>query len=531
MTSRRDFIRTTALGLGSAALLGRGASVARPETSTPARTGGVLLKGPLFNQDSTEFYYTRTAEQVSGEAVDAWVDSLDQAGVGTLVSNVNAMKANYASRVWEPDWSGYDPKGPDDQPVLKYDVESGVAGTRRRLESCKRLADLGINFHERAFARCRSHGIGCWASIRMNDLHDCHLTDSALLSSFYKEQRAAGKVRVPYRFSSWPDRALDWARPEVRDHYLKLVKEVLGFQGLEGLELDWMRFGWHFQIGRELEGGEILTQWLAQVRKLCQERPAAAGGPVRLGCRVPSTPETARMLGMDGARWARSGLIDLLVPTPFWGTCEFNMPTRTWRQLLDGTGCALAGGLEIRYQPWPGAAAPLMSPELALGAAAAVLAGGADFVYLFNYFADMHLGGHWTKQQYDRTLAAMHSLPELDKLPRRHAVTYRDIVAPGEPYSPPLPAGGDRCTFRLQTGPKPSGGKVELLLELEAPAQGELVAPQARVNSVMCAAPAHEGKAVFLYPVPPEALAEEETVVEVTGSGMRIVRVEVAVSP
>ena len=31
--------------------------------------------------------------------------------------------------------------------------------------------ELGINFHQRALARCRERGIGAWVSIRMNDLH------------------------------------------------------------------------------------------------------------------------------------------------------------------------------------------------------------------------------------------------------------------------------------------------------------------------------------------------------------------------
>ena len=188
------------------------------------------MNGPLFNEDSTEFFYTHRADEMSGEAVDAYVDGLAEAGVGALFSNVCAMRANYAGQAWEPDWFGYDPEGPDDQPLLRYEPENGVAGTRRRLDSVKRLADLGVNFHARAFARCRTHGLGAWASVRMNDLHDCHLEDSPLLSTFYKQERAAGHVRVPYRYTGWNDRALDWARPEVRQHYMKLIVELLETQ-------------------------------------------------------------------------------------------------------------------------------------------------------------------------------------------------------------------------------------------------------------------------------------------------------------
>ena len=39
-------------------------------------------------------------------------------------------------------------------------------------------------------ARCRLRGISPWVSVRMNDVHDCFLTDGSLLSPFFKDQRA-----------------------------------------------------------------------------------------------------------------------------------------------------------------------------------------------------------------------------------------------------------------------------------------------------------------------------------------------------
>jgi len=525
---RRDFLKTTLLG--TAALVGGSSFHALAAPQPPARPGGTPLKGPIFNQDDSEFFSVRPPSEMTGEAVDAWVDSLAAAGVGTLMSCVCAARADYASRAWEPRWLGYDPQGPDDQPVLAHLPKDSIKATRRWIESEKALADAGINFHERAFARCKKRGIGAWASIRMNDLHDCNLPDSPLLSTFYKDQRDRGLIRVPYRLSGWPERALDWGRQDVRDYTMKLVREVLSFRGIEGLELDWMRFGWHFRIGRELEGGEILTEWIGQVRRLCNEAAAREGHPVRLGCRVPSNPETARLLGMDGVQWARKGLVDLLVPTPFWATCEFNMPIREWKRLLEGTKCALAGGLEIRYQPWPGANATAMTPELAVGAAMAVLAGGADHVYLFNYFAKGHLDNLWSHEGFNHTLAAMRGIEALNPLPRRHAITYRDIVAPGEPSGHLLPAAPGLGIFRLQTGPKPNGRKVQLLLELEADGEREPAAPNVRVNATPCPDPERQGKCVLLYTVPPEALTDGQTVVETTNAGSRIVRVELAIA-
>jgi len=116
---------------------------------------------------------------------------------------------------------------------------------------------------------------------------------------------------MPARSGNRTDRALDWAHAEVREHYYELIREALEIFDLDGLELDWMRFGYFFGIGRELEGGNILTQFVAEVRRAMAKAAKKWRHPVELGVRVPSTPETARQLGLDGAAWARAGLIDL----------------------------------------------------------------------------------------------------------------------------------------------------------------------------------------------------------------------------
>jgi hypothetical protein len=115
----------------------------------------------------------------------------------------------------------------------------------------------------------------------------------------------------------------------------------------------------------------------------------------------------------------------------------------------------------------------------------------------------------------------------LNQLPRRHAVTYRDVLAPGETPDQPLPATGALCTFRLQTGPKPVGRKVEALVEL----QSEAPPPSLRINGALCDSPKVENGKVLVYAVPGEALADRCHVLEVmSDSPVTIVRVEFAVS-
>lgn len=494
------------------------------------------INGPIYNQDSSEFFFTHSAEQVSGEAVDAYIDRLAVAGVGTFASCGNAQRANYASEVWERDWHGYDPEGPDDQPVLKHALKEQIVPFRHRLDSAKRLAEMGVDFHQRALARCRHHGMGAWMSMRMNDVHGCMEEDSPLLSTFFKEQRAANQLRTQYRDTSWADRSLDWERPEVQEHYFKLVVEQLERFDMDGLELDWMRFGYHFRPGRELEGGRVITDWMRRVRAECAAAGERRGRSIMLGVRVPSRPETARKLGMDAMAWAKEGLVDLVVPTPFWATCEFDMPMQEWRNLL-GDRVRLAGGLEIRYEPVPNGPATMMTPELATGAALSVLHGGADQVYLFNYFPSGHsLTKDWGAETIDRVFRAMADETTLANQSRRHGVTFRDVRAPGEPLDNALPAtdlqvdmpSPSGCALRINTGTKPIDRVVELHLEFEK----DGIAPsklRVHVNGQQCALKQSGEDGVATYDIPCDLMEDESQVVDVIGGGARaftIVRAE-----
>jgi len=501
------------------------------------------IQGPIFNQDSSEFFFTHGADEISAGAVDAYIDKLVAAGVGTFVSCLNAMRANSASKVWETDWHGYDPAGADNQPVLRHLSAASLPGTRKRLDSAKRLAEMGVDFHTQALARCRHHGMGAWISVRMNDVHDCVAVDSPLLSTFFKAQREAKNLRAPHRHAGWwPAHGLEWERPEVQAHYFQFVQEQLASRDIDGLELDWMRFVFHFRPGRELAGGRAITAWMQRVRVECAKAAQRLGHPVMLGVRVPSRPETARRCGLDGVAWACSGLIDLLVPTPFWATTDFDIPMVEWRRLVTGTEVRLAGGLEIRYQPVPNGPATMMTPELAAGAAMNGLHGGADAVYLFNYFPSGHsLAKDWGWVNIKAVFRAMQTAVNLERLARTHAITFHDVRAPGEAANAALPGVDTRqdfqwppgCAFRVQSGPKPGGHRrVELLLELAAaPAASSEI--QVYLNSQLLTLNGTTPEKIMRYPVSTLSIEDEAQVVElVAGPDVKfqVLRVELSFS-
>lgn len=492
-----------------------------------------MKPGPIFNQDCTEFFVVNPPDKISGETVDVFVDSLAAAGVAALFSNINAQRANYDSAVRETYWYGYDPTGPDEQPYFVGYPKERLPVARPMIDAMLALVKQGVDFHARAIARCHAHGMEGWISLRMNDVHDVELSASPQLNTVWKTHPEWR--RVPYRFERAFDRQLDYARPEVRAHYWVLIEEVLNRYDLDGLELDFMRFPYYFRIGHELEGGRILTAWLREVRALCAA--ARLGHPVKLAVRVPAEPETARQMGLDGADWAHEGLIDLLVATPFWETTDTALPIRLWRRLLEGTQVTLAAGLEILVRPYWEGSLSYQTPETSTGNALAALYEGADRAYLFNHFCDMpgQRTGMWNKADAERVFRAMSSVATLDRLSRRHVVTYRDTQAPGEVGNKLLPATGKLAIFRLHTGPRPAGRKVQVVLgfENESPRPALFKPPAVRVHAVLCPGIAQVQGTNAVYDVPGEALGDEIHTVEVEstdGQPFKIVWVEMSVA-
>ena len=495
--------------------------------------------GIALNEDNSHFFSTRAGKPLIAETVDALVDQYAGTQVTHLLFSPNSMRTSYGSRVWDPIWRGYDPDGPDDQPLLASLTPEGRVGARKWIHTAWALDRAGIDVYTRWIDRARQHGISPWLSMRMNDVHCVDDERSYIHSEFWREHPELR--RVPYRFDAWPDRAFDYGHQEVREHHFKLIEELAERYDFDGLELDWMRFGFHFRPGHEAEGAELLTEFTERVRRLLDGWEKRRGHRIRLGARVPSRPQTALGLGMDAVTWARKGLIDWLVVTPFWATAEPDMPMELWRELLHGTGVELCAGLEVMLRPYPGSKLfQTNSLETVRGAALSLLHRGADRIYLFNY-----MDSETTIDQagdYPRLLREIGDPAEMAAQPRRHVLTFADTWAVGEPQATALPASvaADAWhAFRLHVGPRPVAGETFLVLAFE-PASG--VAGEAaavRVNGEPCGG---AESATLTKPCPEEpawrcriplaALRDGYNVIEIQPtSPLTVTWVEIAVHP
>ncbi len=525
----RRIVLMSVMGALAALMTLSAADTGRAEASK--KTGAPMHL--IYNIEYVEFF-NGTFGPPTPENIDRFVDVRAALGVTDLFVNVNCQRTNYRSNVWESLWDGYDPKAGDDQPFWGPIAPTDKRGRSGVLNSMA-LFEQGCDYPKRMIDRARKNQVSPWISLRMNDAHAEGQPDNPYHSTFWRSH-------PEWRF---PHYGLDYEQPEVREHYMKLVREVCSRYDLDGLELDYVRFWLYFRAGREQEGVKLMAAFVEEARQATQGAAKRLGHPVKLAVRVPTSPWIARRHGLDAVAWAKAGLVDMIIPSPFWPSADSDIPIETWKGMLIGTKVEVPMGMEAGIfsgaSPWR---CPMMHEELR-GLMVSGLHRGADAIYLFNapWFDDF---------SFPKDQASYAAFPAL---PRRHPLTVTRPWAAGEPSQPGedifamsgsgparrhLPHTGKRGVFRLHIGPKP-------LAEQEA--RVELVVPdydkplEVRLNGIPCpwstlADPEYYKAAGWkqpepkrhIYDVPLEALGDGYNLIEVEAKqDVKITWVEISV--
>ena len=252
-----------------------------PTTLTPLIAFGFLagafgqaIKSPVANIDSSNYlcHVHRVSDENPEETFRTYIGALAQAGFQTAVFCVCSKRTNYASDVWEPWWSGFDPELGVDQPFFKGTPADEAAHWHPLVKQYLDFHARGLDYPAVAIRLSRGCGLSPWLSVRMNDVHNGPQAGHFKHGSFVK---AHPEFRRKIGHSDYSSYALDYAREEVREHYLKLIRELLARYDMDGLELDFMREPFLFSDGEEAAGARILTGWLTEkVRPLVAEAAA-----------------------------------------------------------------------------------------------------------------------------------------------------------------------------------------------------------------------------------------------------------------
>jgi hypothetical protein len=301
------------------------------------------------------------------------IDPLAGTGITTFFHNVNpGQNPGYPSKVDTMyHWSS---------PPTDAGQGWGVSG-RRMSDNLAKLTREGTDPVALVLDRARLRGLEPFVSLRMNELHDVDKPESPLLSSFWKahpEYRVGG-------YEGWGKEALNYALPQVREHFLSWIREIIDRYDYDGLEMDFMRFPYYFPLHADSMSHytEIMTGFVQQVRRLTDSLGTARGHRILLAARVPSSLHGCEHLGVDPATWCRKGSVDLLTVSPFLST-ETDIPVAEFK-----TACGsvpVYTGIEFTI------GTRQMTREEKRAAAALLYASGADGMYLFNYFVAWDYG-------------------------------------------------------------------------------------------------------------------------------------------
>lgn len=503
-----------------------------------------MNKGIMLNIDDTHFLHSRTAKgiEVNREELKRFVRQYEDTQVTDLIFSVAGRIVCYPSKAGTSWIDKYLQKEENGRPV---DYSNTYARLSYEMYEIKGLDPFAI-----WLAECRKIGVRGWASLRMNDCHDNDRETSVLHPDFYHEHPEYR--RVTHRpVDGYFDRCFDYAEPAVRERELKIIDELLERYDMDGLELDWQREAFCFRPGGEYEGIEILNEFTREVAKRVKKAAEKRGHEILLSARVPADPEDALEMGFDAAAWAREGLVQVIIPTPRWRTCDYDIPVGMWKRLLAGTDTLLAPGIEILLQPGK-CNRFFATKDQVMGLAEQHFALGGDKTYLFNYFDDpkpedtywrggvAHPDMGVKKENQDILLHTIGD-PELTRdAQRSHVVTERDMMPEwraGEKVLPFTCAAGKYKQVRLCVGRAPADAVVTLRLGVAEGRAAELEIYANRKKAALMGEtevkPAYFDHAAYAFSVENDGKLPVYLVLEITTTGepVTIDYVEVRVEP
>ena len=163
--------------------------------------------------------------------------------------------------------------------------------------------------------RCRMRGLTPFLSFRLNDVHGHEFAQMRKedIPPFAWHCFSPVHLEHPeWRLGSihnWDTKALNWAIPEVREHKMAFIAELISNYDMDGFELDFMRHS-NFFLPEEttsIQRRGIMNDFVRRVRQRLDEKDR--DGKHRWLCvRVPAQTALHDFLGIDIAEFVANGV-------------------------------------------------------------------------------------------------------------------------------------------------------------------------------------------------------------------------------
>jgi hypothetical protein len=261
----------------------------------------------LFNHDGWCVFmqsspYQDMSQPVGRSQVLGYVDEVADAGCDVLLLSPAIGKI--------PAWSS--------EVCTHWRDQAGSAPEteRTRMDVCynrlKAFMDGGGDLMRLSRDRAKEKGLAFFVSWRMNEGHDVRRQGSPLQSRFWR-QHPEYRIGGAQAATLW-GRALDFSHQAVRDYQFELIRELCTRYGVDGLELDFLRFEKFFpRTMPRPQRFEIMTGFVERVRRMLDRE---AGG-VPLCARVQSRMDLVAEMGLDLVSCVEAGLIQMVNVAPF----------------------------------------------------------------------------------------------------------------------------------------------------------------------------------------------------------------------
>ena len=262
--------------------------------------------------------------------------------------------------------------------------------------------------------RVHEHECEFFAEMRMGDTHHISLDpNEPLVPQFtidHPEWIIQRRDTLP---EGVQETAMDYSIEEVRDHRFAILRELATREEVDGLELNFIRWGKFFVREEAPQKIHLMTDFVGRVRQMLIEVARMRNcDALKLGVRTPSTLAECRQAGLDPQVWVENDWLDYLA------VCDFNfsdpqIPIDEFAAFTDDTKCSLLlqmgdmiggvwrgkpsmkdrqRGLAIHTDSYHGY---LNSAAEARATAYNAYAWGADGVAFWNICCNMHDNARW----------------------------------------------------------------------------------------------------------------------------------------
>lgn len=423
---------------------GNSASAAAHKLEAPCFKGNSII----INEDNDHFFKGRP-EDMTEKGLRDYIAKFYCGKITHMFMCPNGQRTSYKSEAHEAIW------------------ECAPDAPHRSIwcDNCKRLYDSGIDPYAVWIDECRKQKISPWITVRMNDVHFVTIPGYFRSMDYWRNHPELWRVpnKDLRKGGPWTDFAFNYAKKEVRDFQFSLIKELFERYDFDGIELDWMRFGAHLTPGKGMEESEILTRFVGDVRRLADGWEKKRGHSIKISVRVPATIAASKYSGLDAVEWAKLGYVDLIVPSCFFETADFDIPSEEWRKNIAGSGknVQIAPAADNGVCAYPGQKRSPVDWALLNGWASNSYARGADFLYIFNLPYNPALFRQVAEHGLSREDAVLRA--------RRHPLTFRDFQErrTREDMEIALPKSSP-CKLKIFVGGKaPEGSTVSVVLGFE----------------------------------------------------------------